>query len=110
MRDNDVVPIVTSGFVHQGRINQGIDRASFALTRDVVHIRYSLGEDWTGAPAVFFRVILTDDASRNHLRDAAQRVREILLDEVRPDELGLQAYFNFRSVSEQEQLREETWA
>jgi hypothetical protein len=110
MRNNEIVPIVASGFVHQGKINTGVIRASNALTPDVVRIRYSLGEDWSGSAAVFFRVVLTDNASRNRLRDASQRVASTVLNEVRPEQLGLQAYFNFRSVSEQEHLREESWA
>jgi hypothetical protein len=109
-RDNEVVAIVPSGFVHQGRIETGVARASRALAPDVVRIRYSLGEDWSGSAAVFFRVVLSDSASRrNHLREAAQRVSSTVFNEVRPDELGLQPYFNFRGVSEQAELREEAW-
>ncbi len=110
MRDNDDVSIVPSGFVHQGLIDTGVARAANALAPDVVRIRYSVGEDWNGSPAVFFRVVLSDNASlRKHLREATQRVTSTVFLEVRPDELGLQRYFNFRSVSEQAKLQEEAW-
>ncbi|HUQ90974.1 MAG TPA: hypothetical protein VM120_04775 [Bryobacteraceae bacterium] len=100
-----------SGFVHQGRIETAVAKASRALAPDVIRIRYSLGEDWTGAGAVFFRVVLSDHASRRvHLREIAKRVTATVFSEVKPDELGLQAYFNFRSASEQAQLQEPTWA
>lgn len=101
---------VSSGFVHQQRIDQGLSTATKTLSPDVVHIRYSLGEDWSGAGAVFFRVILSDQASkRANLRQVARRVSGTVLNAVQPEELGLQAYFNFRSESEQAKLREEAW-
>ena len=103
--------MVTSGFVHQNRIESGVTKASSVLAPDVVRIRYSLGEDWSGSGAVFFRVVLSDDASRhNHLREIAQRVAATLSSEVKPEEMGLQAYFNFRSAAEQAELQEPTWA
>ncbi len=105
------MPVVPSGFVHQQRIAQGVARATDALSREVVRIRYDLGEDWSGDGAVFFRVLLKDSASeRPHLREVARRVAAKIFHEVQPQELGLQAYFNFRSESEQATLREEAWA
>jgi len=105
------VAIVSFGFVHQGEIEIGVARALRALAPDVVRIRYSLSEDWSGAEAVFFRVVLTDEASRpNRLREIANRVKSTIFAEVKPDELGLQWYFNFRSASEQAELNEPTWA
>ena len=102
--------IVHSAFVHQGRIKSAVAKAARALAPDVVRIRYSIGEDWSGAQAVFFRVVLSDRASQSHLREVSQRVSSKVLAEVKPFELGLEAYFNFRSASEQAKLREEAWA
>jgi hypothetical protein len=51
-RDNEVVPIVPSAFVHQERIDTGVTKASRALALEVVRIRYTLGEDWSGSAAV----------------------------------------------------------
>jgi len=77
------VPIVPSGFVHQKRIETAVARASRALAPDVIRIRYNFGEDWSGSAAVFFRVVLSDDASRRkQLRVAAQRVASTILNEV----------------------------
>jgi hypothetical protein len=105
------VALVPGSFVHQGKIETAVERAATALAPEVVRIRYSFGEDWSGAGAVFFRVVLTDSASRrNHLREIAKRVSTTLFSEVKPDELGLQVYFNFRSASEQAKLQEPTWA
>ncbi len=106
-----VVAIGSSIFVHQDRIAQGVAKASDALAPDVVRIRYELGEDWSGDSAVFFRVLLTDSASkRSHLREVARRVSAEIFRDVQPSQLGLQAYFNFRSESEQAMLKEEAWA
>ncbi|MCC6368020.1 MAG: hypothetical protein IT165_31230 [Bryobacterales bacterium] len=100
-----------SGFVYQQRIDQGVTSAARALAPDVVRIRYSFGEDWSGSDAIFFRVLLSDEASRrDRLRAVAREVTSTVFREVAPDELGLQAYFNFRSAAEQAQLKEEAWA
>jgi hypothetical protein len=102
---------VPKGFVNQGQIDAGVQRAMQALRPEVVRIRYSLRDDWTGEASVFFRVVLSDEASREaQLREVTQRVERTILDEVQPQELGLQWYFNFRSLSEQEELQEPAWA
>ena len=109
-RDNGVVAIVPSCCVDQERIAQGVAKATDALASDVVRIRYDLGEDWSGDGAIFFRVLLKDSASnRPHLREVARRVVTKVFSEVHPQEFGLQAYFNFRSESEQASLKEEAW-
>ena len=103
--------IVHSGFVHQQQIADAVRRAEERLAPDVIRIRFSLGADWSGAEAVFFRVVLSDAASTPaNLRKLTQQVRDALGDAVKPHELGLESYFNFRSDSEQAVLREEAWA
>ena len=98
-------------FVHQGKIEKAVARSAKSLAPDVVRIRYNLGEDWSGSGAVFFRVVLSDNASRpSHLREIATRVKSTVFNAVKPDELGLEAYFNFRSASEQAELKELIWA
>ena len=105
------VAVVPGSYVNQQRIDLGLQKASAALSPDVVRIRYTLGEDWSGEDAVFFRVVLKDSASeRSQLRTVARRVEETVVREVQPRGMGLEAYFNFRSESEQTKLREEAWA
>jgi hypothetical protein len=107
---NGIMAIVESGFVHQQKIIRGIEKAAATLASEVVRIRHNFGEDWSGEGAVFFRVVLKDTASkRSQLREVARRVSSVILDEVKPQELGLQSYFNFRSESEQAELKEESW-
>lgn len=110
MRDNEVMLVAPSSLVYQGQIVQGVAKATAALARDVVRIRFSLDEDWAGDDAVFFRVLLKDSASkRSRLYGVAQRIRSRISSEVQPERFGLQTYFNFRSESEQASLKEKTW-
>jgi hypothetical protein len=98
-------------FVNQQQIADGVQRAARALAHSVVRIRYDFGPDWTGDPSIFFRIILTDDAAKKpKLNEIANAISLILTREVKADEQGLHAYFNFRSASEQAELKEPAWA
>lgn len=110
-RYDQVVAIVPSGLVRQQEVARAIGRAVERLRPDVLLIRYSLEPDWTGDPSIFFRVLLSDEAAQpGHLRDVAQRVAMNLEEEVQPENFGLHFYVNFRSKSEQDQLKEPAWA
>ena len=104
------MPIAPNMFVHQTEIAAAVELAEQELAPDVVRIRFNLGEDWSGDPAVFFRVVLSDDASRmGRLREMGRRVQRVLAERARPEELGLLAYFNYRNVSEQAEMKEPSW-
>ena len=46
---------------------------------DVVRIRYSFDEDWSGDPSIYFRIVLSDDASSGErLWESSERVRKAL--------------------------------
>jgi hypothetical protein len=96
--------------VKQPEINAAISEVVTLLAPDVVHIRYDIGQDWSGDWAIFFRVVLSDDASSSRLREVATEVTASLADRLDFSSMGLLPYHNFRSVSEQAVLREETWA
>lgn len=56
-------------------------------------------------------MLLSDDAVEpKRLQEVAQRVALKLDGEVQSENFGLHAYFNFRSKSEQDKLKEPTWA
>lgn len=102
---------VPTRHVNQLEIEAGVERAARALTHTVVRIRYNIGADWTGDPSIFFRIVLTDEAAKkSKLSDIAQAISLILRREVQADEQGLNAYFNFRSLSEQTEIQEPAWA
>ena len=99
-----------SGFVHQGAINSAVRSVESTFSSQVASIGHSFGEDATGAPSIFFRVLVRDEAApTSHLRELSQRLAIALMNEARTDENGLHAYFDFRSVSEQQKLRDPDW-
>jgi len=91
-------------------INAAVSEVVRLLGPDVVHIRYDIGRDWSGDRAIFFRVLLSDEASRTRLRDVTTQVVWRLAERLDFPSMGLFPYHNFRSVSEQDVLREEAWA
>jgi hypothetical protein len=91
-------------------INAAVSEVVRLLAPDVVHIRYDIGQDWSGDWAIFFRVVLSDEASNKRLREVATEVVWRLSDRLDYSSMGLFPYHNFRSVSEQAVLREEAWA
>lgn len=94
----------------QPEINAAVSEVVKLLAPDVVHIRYDIGRDWSGDWAIFFRVLLSDEASKTRLREAAAQVVWLLAERLDFPSMGLFPYHNFRSVSEQAVLREEAWA
>ncbi|MFN7933977.1 MAG: hypothetical protein U0R19_11655 [Bryobacteraceae bacterium] len=94
--------------INHGDIAVAVERAALKLRPTVVHVRYSVGRDWSDDPAIFFRVLLSDAASGD--KQLPQQITSVILQEVNPQLAGLQPYFNFRSVSEQRVLKEEAWA
>jgi hypothetical protein len=77
---------------------------------DVIRIRHEIGLDWTGEWSIFFRIVLTDDAARNRLRDLGTKIVWELSRQLDFPALGVHPYHNFRSQSEQAVLREPAWA
>ena len=109
-RDNYDVPLVPRGLVEQSKVTAGVRRAERALAPDVIHIRHTFALDWTGEPSLFFRILLSDAASApNKLRQTMQKIEGRILADIKADDLGLQTYFNYRSKSEQAQLRDPIW-
>ncbi len=69
---------------------------------EVVSVIATLGSDWSGEAAVFFTVILSDEASRHNLLNTIKRVQHGILTLLQPlEQWGVLPYFNFRSQSEQ---------
>ena len=91
-------------------IEAAIRRVEQIAGPDVVRIRYEIGEDWSGQWAIFFRIVLTDDAARRRLREVATKVVWGLSRELDFPGMGVFPYHNFRSLSEQAMLQEPAWA
>ena len=108
-RDNGVVQVPTA-FAKQARFQAAVARAAQRLAPHVVNIIPTLGNAWSGEPAVFFMVILADAATRREqLLNITNLVSETIVQQVQPlEQWGVLPYFNFRSQSEQAKLNEPT--
>jgi hypothetical protein len=101
---------VPSAVTKESEIQAAIREVERSLAPDVVRIRYEIGEDWSGQWAIFFRVVLADDAAEHRLRDVASTVVWGLARKLDFPSMGVFPYHNFRSVSEQAALQEPAWA
>ena len=104
---------VPTGFVNQAELKQGVNDAIRGLNpHEVVHVAYTIGNDSTEEPSIFFRIVLTDAASREeHLADVTGRVASSLFNSIRPvQDWGLTPYFSFRSFSEQRLRNDPEWS
>ena len=77
----------------------------------VVNLRYTFDDDWSGDPAIFFWITLSDEAARQTvLSKNSRRIMDFItqrLDAI--GQWGLIPHFNFRSQSEQANLKEEVF-
>ena len=97
--------------VNQIQVEDEVRAARLRFGPEVVSIQHSLGEDNDGDPSIFFRIVLTDSASREEtLADVGSDIAQILRDELRPYEKGLLLYCSFRSQSEQVMMKDPAWA
>jgi len=88
-------------------LEKRIEKAKRKLGPEVVHAYHNLGTDWGGDPALYFRIVLTDEASQEQgLVDVTRRVSNFLADEIRPYELGLFDYCSFRSKLENDAMND----
>jgi hypothetical protein len=113
MRDNVDMAMLPLRFVRQEELDQEVKKCVDKLpAEEVVRVRYSLGEDWSGDPAIYFRIVLTDEASREErLGDVTHGIRQTIDGELRPyQNWGLLPYFSFRSASEQAVRHEAEWS
>jgi hypothetical protein len=90
-------------FAQQPLFQAAVARATQQLAPHVVDIIPTLGNDWSGEPAVFFMVILADSSSRrDQLLRVTNQVSNFIDRQVEPlAQWGVLPYFNFRSQSEQ---------
>jgi hypothetical protein len=99
-----------SAVTKQSEIEAAIQEVANALAPDVVRIRYEIGEDWSGQWAIFFKVVLSDDAARRRLLEVETKIAWGLAERLDFSSMGVVPYHNFRSVSEQAALQEPAWA
>ncbi len=102
--------LMRSPVVNEAEIDRRIKEVARNLAPDVVRIRYAITLDSTGEEAIFFRVLLSDEASREkRLAKVTERIESELLAAIPLDEFGLFSFFHYRSRSEQAMLKEPAW-
>jgi hypothetical protein len=110
-RDNGLAVIVPAIFVNAPQLQADVRLAAQSLGADVVRINFEIGSDVMGFDSIFFNIVLTDEASRPaRLRFVAQHVALTLMNQLKTDENGVHAYFNFRSQSEVASTKDPAWA
>ncbi len=95
-------------FVNQAAIKSAVLDVEKRFSPQVVRIGYSFREDHFDNPAIFFRILLRDEAVPIDI-ELDRRISVALMNEAMTDENGLRAYFSYRSVSEQHKLRDPEW-
>jgi hypothetical protein len=77
----------------------------------VVNSRYIVDNDWSGDPAIFFWITLSDEAAHPAvLSQTTRRIKNFINQQLDPaGQWDLIPYYNFRSQSEQAKLKEEVF-
>ncbi len=104
----------------QEQIEGAIRLTVEAFPDQIAGIRYSIGEDWTEEPALFVRVLLHDPSGlygkfrasgdKKILLSIGELLRQIstrLSSHLKLE--GYQPYFTFRTLAEQQKLRDPDW-
>ena len=87
-------------WVRPDEISARIGRLRMKYAGDplVSRIDHNIGSDWSGDPAIFIEVVLSEQGKLSAgLQQLAENLRFDLLRIVRSDEIGLHSYLNFVS-------------
>jgi hypothetical protein len=76
--------MIYTGFINETEVAKAVDQVIANLGPEVVRVRYNIGEDWSGDPALYFRVVLADSMAvdRKTFIDAAERVRSTIWEQL----------------------------
>ena len=111
MSDNSLTAMVPNLLTDTAELNGAIGRVSKKFRGDVMHIYFEAGSDWMGVDSIFFKIVVSDQASRPaRLRELSQRIVLALMNELRTEEKGVHTYFNFRSQTEFAEMNDPAWA
>jgi hypothetical protein len=104
--------LIPRAYKQRAQFASAVAEVERKLIPRVVRIRHTLEDDWSGEPAVFLRIVLPDDATESgRLFDITSPICTEIIQQVEPlKQWGVLPYFNFRSESEQAQLKDPEWA
>jgi hypothetical protein len=103
------MPILPRGVAQPSELIKSLNALSPLDPSHVVKWDFTVGNDWSGDPAIFFLIILSDSASNpRKLRQVTSAIVDTITKKIDPlNQWGLIPYFSFRSQSEQAKLKEE---
>jgi hypothetical protein len=105
------VVYIARAFAQQSQLDEAINELRPTLGPDVVQLAYTLAEDWSGDPAIFFKIVLSDRASRrDQLHSTTSQIERSIVMRLEPlEQWGVLPYFSYRSQAEQALLQEAPW-
>ena len=90
-------------------LEQNVQQTLMKFPEEVGRILYSFDQDWYGDPAINFRIVLSDRATRDdRFAQVLRRVRDSL-DEMELAKSEFHPFFYFRSQSEEDRLKDPEW-
>ena len=99
------MPMLARGISHTADLRKKLDSLNDVQIPGVVKWRYTFSEDWSGDPAIFFWVTLTDEVAKDHLAQVTAAFRKFVKDHIDfANDWDLIPYFRFRSEQEQAKL------
>jgi hypothetical protein len=101
---------VARAFAQQPQFFGAISQVT--LPPQVVSLTPTLGTDWNGNDAVFFQVVLADNAvPRNQLLAFTKQISNLIVTQLNPnEEWGVWPYFDFINQSEQALMKQPIFA
>lgn len=106
------MPLLARGVAHAEELQKELNSIIPQPTPGVVKWRYNFADDWSGDPAIFFWVTLTDEASKKeNLFNTSSAFEKLIRDRIDfQNDWDLIPYFYFRSESEQAKLQDKAYA
>ena len=92
---------------------QRVEEVARKFPSEVVRIRHTFSRDWDGDPAIYFRIVVTDEARRTiPLSELTRRIEDALIKDLAlfTSEYSLYIpYFEFRTMAEQNRSKDPQW-
>jgi hypothetical protein len=103
--------LMPSTVLKESDIEMAVREAVKELAPEVQWIRYEISLDWSGDRAIYFRVMLSNEASREaRLAKVTKRVESFLTEKLNLNESDLLSYFSYRSRAEHAALKDPAWS
>lgn len=99
------------GYLQRDELDKAVSAVIPLLGPDVERLRYTVDEDWSGDPALFFKIVLSEEARRDdRLLAATRRIQAAIDRPLEPlIEWGLLRYINYRSHAEFSARQDKAW-